>query len=610
VAFNNATLASATQIYLSETDYWSNSVASVIQSWDDIGTSSRGRLRFVKVGAPGTFAEFIVSGAITDGGVYDKIPVTYLGGAGTFSSADKLHVLYSPTGDQGSVGPSGSDGGIRWIWDTTTTMADPGSGKIRLNNATLGSATAFAISALTSESGNPSGAGWISTWDDSTTTARRGTLTLRKSTGTQNFVVLDITSALTDNSTWQTASCAVRSAQGSFSNGDTLLVSFAAAGDKGLDGAGSGTVTGITAGAGLSNNGVGATGGSITVSGTLTSVEAVNAQTGTSYTILSTDHTRLVTLSNTSSVAVTLPQATGSFGAGFYFDIANINVGVVTITPTTSTINGAASLTLNRFLSVRIVSDGTNWQALHGSSLRTQTTTVASASTADIGATPSQRISITGTTTITSFGTVANQLRFVSFTGALTLTHNATTLILPGGANITTAAGDAAVFSSDSSGNWRCLSYQRADGTALSGSGGGSVSPPQGRITLTTGTPVLTSTVSAATTVFYAPYSGRLVPLYSGSSFSMSDIGGELSQATTDSTKSPTACAANSNYDLFVWSDGGTFRCTRGPAWTSDTARGAGAGTTELVRVQGVLLNANNITNGPAAQRGTYVGTI
>jgi hypothetical protein len=84
----------------------------------------------------------------------------------------------------------------------------------------------------------------------------------------------------------------------------------------------------------------------------------------------------------------------------------------------------------------------------------------------------------------------------------------------------------------------------------------------------------------------------------------------EISQGTTDTTKSPAAVANNSNYDLFVWSDSGTIRCTRGPAWTSDAARGTGAGTTELVMVNGILLNTVSITNGPAASRGTYVGTV
>ena len=131
----------------------------------------------------------------------------------------------------------------------------------------------------------------------------------------------------------------------------------------------------------------------------------------------------------------------------------------------------------------------------------------------------------------------------------------------------------------------------------------------QGRLTLTSATPVLTSTVSGATTVYYALYLGDQVPLYDGSNWTYTTFT-ELSQATTDSTKSPAACTTNSNYDMFVWSDGGTIRCTRGPAWSSSTSRGTGAGTTELERVNGIWVNKIAITNGPGAQRGTYVGTI
>jgi hypothetical protein len=98
--------------------------------------------------------------------------------------------------------------------------------------------------------------------------------------------------------------------------------------------------------------------------------------------------------------------------------------------------------------------------------------TVASASTCDIGATISDRVIVSGTTTITSLGTKTNKVRFVHFSGALILTHNATSLILPTSANITTVAGDSAVFSSDGSGYWKCLSYLRLDGTALATSGG------------------------------------------------------------------------------------------------------------------------------------------
>ncbi|MGE0024330.1 MAG: DUF2793 domain-containing protein, partial [Hyphomicrobium sp.] len=133
---------------------------------------------------------------------------------------------------------------------------------------------------------------------------------------------------------------------------------------------------------------------------------------------------------------------------------------------------------------------------------------------------------------------------------------------------------------------------------------------PGGRVTQQRGEPVMVTTQSAKTTIYYTPYQPRFVPLYDGTGFVPTDIGGELSQATTDTTKSPAAVASNSNYDLFVWNDGGTYRCTRGPAWSSGSSRGTGAGTTELERVAGVLVNKIAITNGPAAQRGTYVGTV
>ena len=88
---------------------------------------------------------------------------------------------------------------------------------------------------------------------------------------------------------------------------------------------------------------------------------------------------------------------------------------------------------------------------------------VASATTCDIGAAASNYVRITGTTTITGLGTIASGVRRqVVFAGILTLTHNATSLILPGGATITTAAGDCALFESEGSGNWRCVNYQRA----------------------------------------------------------------------------------------------------------------------------------------------------
>lgn len=102
--------------------------------------------------------------------------------------------------------------------------------------------------------------------------------------------------------------------------------------------------------------------------------------------------------------------------------------------------------------------------------------TLASAATVNIGAAGANSISISGTTTITAFDTIASgAIRRLVFQGALTFTHNATSLILPGGASITTAAGDVAWMESLGSGNWRCVGYHKANGQAVAGGGGGSL---------------------------------------------------------------------------------------------------------------------------------------
>jgi len=91
---------------------------------------------------------------------------------------------------------------------------------------------------------------------------------------------------------------------------------------------------------------------------------------------------------------------------------------------------------------------------------------IASATTTDIGAATGNYVVVTGTTTITGLGTVqAGTRRIVKFSGVLTLTHNATSLILPGGASITTVAGDTAMFISLGSGNWICVDYEQVTWT-------------------------------------------------------------------------------------------------------------------------------------------------
>ncbi len=98
------------------------------------------------------------------------------------------------------------------------------------------------------------------------------------------------------------------------------------------------------------------------------------------------------------------------------------------------------------------------------------TVTIASSATPAIFSAAGNTISMTGTTTVTGFDTIASgAVRRVVFTGVLQLTYNATSMINITGANITTAAGDSAEFLSLGSGNTRMLRYQRANGQALAG---------------------------------------------------------------------------------------------------------------------------------------------
>lgn len=66
---------------------------------------------------------------------------------------------------------------------------------------------------------------------------------------------------------------------------------------------------------------------------------------------------------------------------------------------------------------------------------------------------------VTGTSNISSFGTIQpGSMRFMTFADVLTII-NSSNLILPGGINIKTNAGDSAVFVSLGEGVWKCLNY-------------------------------------------------------------------------------------------------------------------------------------------------------
>lgn len=96
----------------------------------------------------------------------------------------------------------------------------------------------------------------------------------------------------------------------------------------------------------------------------IASASTIRSVTGTSDTLLDGDRGKLVDVANAGSVALTLPQAGtgGVFSAGWYATVRNSGAGTVTITPTTSLIDGASSLALRTGQALTIRSDGTNYK--------------------------------------------------------------------------------------------------------------------------------------------------------------------------------------------------------------------------------------------------------
>jgi hypothetical protein len=117
---------------------------------------------------------------------------------------------------------------------------------------------------------------------------------------------------------------------------------------------------------------------------------------------------------------------------------------------------------------------------------------------------------------------------------------------------------------------------------------------PGGRLTLVADAPVMTSSVTTGT-LRYTPFAHNQVRHYNGSSF--------ITATFTELSIAPTL-AASTNYDVFSYLSGGSPALAVA-AWTNESTREVG-----LTRTQGLWLNTNAVTAGPAALRGTYLGTV
>lgn len=203
----------------------------------------------------------------------------------------------------------------------------------------------------------------------------------------------------------------------------------------------------------------------------LTVAPVIVNESTTTRTLTAADNGKTIRCTHASGCTVTVPTAF----SGFSCTVVRGN-GAVTLVGSGTTLNGD-SLVMNALYTAVAISptEAANTFDIMGVTgpVSGAEEAIASATTTNLGSTQSFNVSVTGTTTITGFGTAAAGVaRFGRFAGILTLTHNATSLILPnGGSNITTAAGDRFMATSLGSGNWLVNFYAPASGVGGGGSG-------------------------------------------------------------------------------------------------------------------------------------------
>lgn len=420
----NAALASATQMYISETDGHGADLAGMLS-----GLTAGSTLYAYKVGAPGTFFSFVLSTTTTDNGAYHSATVAYLDHAGTLADEDVLAVVVMRAGE---AGPAGAGMVWRDAWLTATAYDEA-------DTVSNGGSSYICTAAHTSAAGTEPGVGasWATVWDLVTAGGQPGLDWQGAWTTATAYLVNDGVS--NDGSSYICTSAHTSGASTEPGVGASWATVWEVLAQKGTDGLGSGTVTSVGVAAPTIFS---VSGSPVTSSGTIT-----------------------ITLANQSANTIFAGPAAGGAATPTFRSLAAADLPA----STTSAIGALETATTAE------AATGTDTsRAVVPSGLFPAEADIASAATCAIGGAASLHVRITGTTTITSFGTAnAGIRRKGRFAGSLILTHNATSLILPGGLSITTAANDRFEALSLGSGNWIVLWYAKADGTAVVGSGSG-----------------------------------------------------------------------------------------------------------------------------------------
>lgn len=206
----------------------------------------------------------------------------------------------------------------------------------------------------------------------------------------------------------------------------------------------------------------------------------------------------LITADSTSSVVTVNISALGTKNIK-----ASIGAGKVNI-PKGALLNGMIA---------RLVYDGTDFILLNVRPYN-KGADVATAGTLNLNTTTGDYVSLTGTTTVTSITLAEGLERTCVCAGIFTLTDGTGDspqgIICPGGANITTAAGDVFVVRGEAGGTVRVVSYTKASGEPIAG-GVNAGTPVQSVSESTTTSDSSTTTIPYDNTIPQQSSDGELI---------------------------------------------------------------------------------------------------
>ena len=134
----------------------------------------------------------------------------------------------------GATGATGNSAGLQMTFNNSTSDADPGAGKLALNNGTLSS-----VSVMFFDDADDNGAdisSFVQSFDDASNVTAKGLIHIEKEGSASTFALYKVTGAITDASGYTKVPVSHLVSNGTFSNSDGIRVDFSYSGN---DGAGS-----------------------------------------------------------------------------------------------------------------------------------------------------------------------------------------------------------------------------------------------------------------------------------------------------------------------------------------------------------------------------------